>query len=79
MVIVIYTDERAEELTFRELDQAISFVLDMGYEAETAAIVDYHTKGSADIYDDTKLDRIFEEYFVQVVVDTAHENSLGAS
>ena len=80
MIIVIYTDETAEESTFWDIDSAIGYFVEAGYEDKTAAIIDYTIVGApADTYADVKLDRIFTEYKTNAESDRRHNLTLVAS
>ena len=80
MVIIIYVDETAEECTFWDIDSAIGYLIEAGYEDKTAAIIDYTIVGApADTYANVKLDRIFTEYKTNAESDRRHNLTLVAS
>ena len=80
MVIVIYTDETAEESTFWDIDSALGYLIEAGYEDKTAAMIDYTSVGGpADTYANVKLDRIFTEYKTNAESDRRHNLTLVAS
>mgnify|MGYP003650308989 FL=1 len=80
MVIVIYTDETAEECTFWDVDSAIGYLVEAGYEDQTAAVIDYNIVGKpATTYADVKLERLFKECESNAEADRLHNLTLVAS
>jgi hypothetical protein len=80
MVIVIYTDETAEESTFWDIDSALGYLIEAGYEDKTAAIIDYTIVGApADTYANVKLERLFKEFESNAESDRRHNLTLVTS
>ena len=78
---VIYTDRRCEEVTFEEMDDAIGFLIEAGYEDETLAIIGYNPEDARGTqhYDKACLQSCFEDYRQQGADDLRHDRSLGVA